>query len=289
VIGETDQTADGMSGQPTWRFDRHTQLTNPTPGVHRAELDPALRGFGGIHGGYQAAVALRAMTEAINNPAHTLRTLALTFLASCSDGPLDLLPAVERAGRTVTGASVRLQQDTTIGFGMATFGADRPGLARLDRSMPDVPPPEQCAPLGAEPVPGSDGLLIEHRPAAPPLPFAGSGQARIAVWMRLGEDRPLDALSAIVLADGAVPAFYGALDTFVPMPTIDLTIQIAALAAHTQTPAWVLGIFTNVHAATGYAVEDAELWSPNGHLVLTGRQTRRVSLPQADRNTPPGT
>ncbi len=279
--------SSGTSSSSAWLFDSHTQLTSATPGVAHAELDSSLRGFGGIHGGYQAAVAVRAMTRAVDNPAQSIRTLALTFLAPCAEGPLALHPIVERAGPTVTGASVRLQQDTTIGFGMATFGADRPGLIRLDRSMPAVPAPEECNPLGAEPVPGSGGLMIVHRPAAPPLPFAGSDQARIAVWMRFGEDRPLDAVSTIVLADGAVPALYGTLDAFLAMPTIDFTIQIADVAERAQDSPWVLGVFSNVHAAAGYAVEDAELWSPDAHLLLTGRQTRRVSLPRADRERRP--
>lgn len=272
-----------MSIDSTSPFDRHTQIFNPAPEVYGAALDATLRGFGGIHGGYQAAVALKAMIAAIDNPAQTIRTLALKFLAPCAEGHLELLTTVERAGATVTGASVRLRQGDTIGLGTATFGADRPGLTRLDRKMPDVPPPEECAPLGAEPVAGSEGLLVEHRPAAPPLPFAGSDQARIAVWMRLAEDRPIDALSAIVLADAAVPAFYGALNTFVAMPTIDLTIQIADRFDGDPSSQWVLGTFSNVHAGAGYAVEDAELWSPDGRLLLTGRQTRRVSLPRTGR------
>jgi acyl-CoA thioesterase len=143
--------------------------------------------------------------------------------------------------------------------------------------MPDVPPPERCAPLVAEPVPGSDGLLIEHRPAAAPLPLAGSADARIVVWMRLTEERPVDALAALMLADGAVPALFGALDAFVPIPTVDLSVQFADVEAASGSP-WVLGVFRHVHAGDGYTVEDGELWTPDGRLVLSARQLRRVLM-----------
>jgi hypothetical protein len=97
--------------------------------------------------------------------------------------------------------------------------------------------------------------------------------------MRLGEDRPIDAASALVLADGAVPALYGCLNAFVPIPTIELGVQFADLGAAAGSP-WVLGVFDHLRAADGYSVEDAELWTPDGRLVLSGRQLRRVLAPR---------
>jgi acyl-CoA thioesterase len=207
------------------------------------------------------------------------RSLAMTLLAPVRAGEVDVAPVAERTGRTVAAASVRLRQSgATAAVGMATFGSARSGPRRLDRRMPDVPPPERCEPLGGEPVPGSEGLPIEHRPAAAPLPLSGSDEARIVVWMRLSEDRPIDALSALVLADGAVPALYGCLDRFVPIPTVDLTVQFGELE---DVGPWALGVFDHLRAADGYTVEDAELWSRDGRLVLSGRQLRRVLAPTA--------
>jgi acyl-CoA thioesterase len=243
------------------------------------QLDASRTGFGGIHGGHLAAVALGAMASLAGGD-RPPRSLTLALLSSITGGELRVLPTIEHAGRTLTAATVRLRQNgTTAATGMAIFGAARPGPARLDRSMPNVPPPEECQPLAAKPVPGSDGLGIEHRPAAAPLPLSGSSEARIVVWMRLSEDRPIDAASALVLADGAVPALYGCLGAFVPIPTIELGVQFADIGAATSSP-WVLGVFDHLRAADGYSVEDAELWTPDGRLVLSGRQLRRVLSPR---------
>ncbi len=142
--------------------------------------------------------------------------------------------------------------------------------------MPEVEPPERCAPLGTEPVPGSGGLEIAHRPALGGLPLSGSGTASGAVWMRLADDRPVDALTAVVLADAAVPALFLALDEFTPMPTVEMVVHFADLAVAEHSP-WLLGHIENVHASDGWAIEDGELWTPRGELVLTARQLRHLT------------
>jgi acyl-CoA thioesterase len=141
--------------------------------------------------------------------------------------------------------------------------------------MPDVPPPDACAPLAAPPVPQARAAdHVEHRPARDPLPFAGADTAEILVWMRLGEDRPVDAALATFLVDSAVPALYARLDAYVAMPTVELSVHYAATQASDDP--WVLGVFRTAIAADGYASEDGELWTPAGALLVRARQLRRV-------------
>jgi acyl-CoA thioesterase len=239
------------------------------------EVPDGVAGFGGALGGYVAALALGAMAElAGDRPA---RTLTVQLLAPVRPGAVDVDPAIERTGRSLTSASARLTQDAApVAVALASFGEPRPGLERDDRLMPAVPPPEECAPLIEKPVAqASAGLLVEHRPAGGALPLSGAAEAEIRVWMRLLDDRPLDAPALAFLADSGPPALYATLTRPVPMPSAEIALHLAPeqLRAHDR---WVLAVVRNRSAASGYAVEDAELWSVDGRLLVHARQLRRV-------------
>lgn len=261
-----------------WSLDRHLALAPGPAGGLTAELDEALRGFGGgLHGGYLAAAALQAMRTQVPDESQLPLTLTTSFLRSMQPGQMTIATEILHPGRTMTATRALMSQDgSTKTSATATFGTRSDGLQRRDRVMPEVEPPERCAPLGTEPVPGSGGLEIAHRPALGGLPLSGSDEAHGAVWMRLADDRPVDALTAVVLADGALPALFLALDKFTPMPTVELVVHFVDLAAAEHSP-WLLGHIANVQASDGWAIEDGELWTPTGGLVLTARQLRHLT------------
>ena len=93
--------------------------------------------------------------------------------------------------------------------------------------------------------------------------------------MRLLEDRGVDAISATMLADAAPPALYASLTEPLPIPSTEITIHFADLAATGSSP-WVLGVFWTTYAANGYSVDDAQLWSDDRRLILQARQLRRI-------------
>lgn len=254
-------------------FDLHTAVQLDPP---QALIEPRLSGFGGAHGGYIAAIALRAMGQALADE-RAPRSLSLHLLAAIEAGTVDLEPRVERQGSSLSSTSLRIEQGgATVATALASFGQARPSVAYEGLEMPAVPAPEECSPIGEKPAPDAEvGLFVEHRPAAPPLPLSGGERAEILVWMRLLEDRPLDALSLAVLADAGPPALFGHLSAFVPMPSTEIVVHFAELEAAAASP-WVLGSFRTLRAAEGYAVEDGELWTPDGRLVLVARQQRRI-------------
>src|SRR5262249_13082630 len=117
----------------------------------------------------------------------------------------------------------------------------------------------------------------EHRAAAPPLPLTGAAAAELYVWLRMTEDRPLDALSACFLADAAPPALIATLTDFAPIPSAEIALHFAGGDVLTSASSpWLLGVFRNRDAGDGYATEDGELWTPDGELVLLSRQLRRL-------------
>lgn len=260
----------------SWRFDAHTALRDDDPAGLSAEIDPGWSGYLGAHGGYVAAIALRAAAHAVRAEDRPVRSLVTHLHAAVKDGELALDARCERAGRSLSGATVRATQGgATVATASAIFGAGGRDVRHADAPMPDVPPPEQCTPLVDVPVPQARAAdHVEHRPAREPLPLTGGDRAEILVWMRLGEPRPVDALLATFLVDSGPPALYGTLDAYVPMPTVELSIHYTA--TEPSTDPWVLGVFRSALAGDGYASEDGELWTPAGALLLRARQLRRV-------------
>jgi acyl-CoA thioesterase len=258
-------------------FDAHTAVHDEAIGAWRAEIGAELSGFGGAHGGYVTAIALRALTQIVADTRRTPRSLTVHLLAAITPGPLELHPRLDRAGSTMSSASLRIErEEATLATALASFGQARSSLEHAPAGMPDVPAPEDCRALIEKPVEQARaGLLVEHRPAAPPLPLSGGERAELLVWMRLLEERPIDALSACMLADAAPPALYGRLERYVAMPSTDITIHFADLHAARHSP-WLLGVFRTRHAGDGYATEDGELWTPDKHLLLRARQQRRI-------------
>jgi acyl-CoA thioesterase len=270
----------GMSTPETgtpWALDAHLALDGPAVGTASGDLSPDLRGFGGVHGGHVAALALQAMRRTLPNAAHEALSLSVTFARTVQPGGVEVDAGVSHTGRTLTTTTARvLQGGSAKALATASFGVRSPaGLQRRERRMPEVDPPELRAPLGTEPVPGSGGLGIAHRPASGGLPFTGQPQARGSIWMRLADDRPVDELTVAVLADGAVPALFLALTEYRPIPTVELSMHFGTLGPALRSP-WLLLALENVVAADGWAVEDGELWTPDGELVAVSRQLRHV-------------
>lgn len=253
-----------------WAFDAHTAV-NPVTGG--AEVTDELGGFLGASGGYVAALALRALENAVEDPDRRARAFTVQLLRPVEPGLLSLAAGVDRRGRSTSAASVRVvQRGEVVAQAFGTFGLTVPSLSRTDVRMPDVPPPSGCEPLGRQPVPeASMGAHVERRPAGP-LPLSGSDDAEILVWMRLGEDRPVDLRSAVFLADAAVP---GTMTEPLRMPSVEIAVHVPPAPA-VLDERWVLGVFRNGVTADGYVIEDGELWTPGGELLLQTRQLRRI-------------
>jgi acyl-CoA thioesterase len=250
------------------RFDAFTHVRDD--GV--ATIDPGVSGFLGAFGGYVVTLALRAMQQAVDGE-RLPRSLTLHLPTAAQPGPLSIATTVERAGGAMSTATARLtQHGTPVGLALGAFGEPRASLAQQDATMPDVPPPEDLAPLAERPVGGA--FPVEHRPAIG-MPLSGGDRAELGAWMRLAtETRGTDALAATFLADALAPALYGQLTEYVPLPSAEIAIHYGDTAP-SDSP-WVLAVARNRLARDGYAIEDLELWTPDARLLLVSRQLRRV-------------
>jgi acyl-CoA thioesterase len=254
-------------------FDEDTALEPAGEGVWEGAVADGWATPRGPLGGYVMALMLRAFDLAVAEPGRSARSVTMHFLRVPEVGPVRIEATVERAGRSLSTLSGRMEQDGKL-LGVAIGAYSLPWESPLlgEEAMPAVPPAEGRAPvpdLGRGTPPAfTEQLTMQHRFGE--KPFSGSDRGETGGWLGLREERPVDALTIAVLADAWFPAPWPRLRALAPAPTIDLTI-------HFRVPlplpdALLLGRFRNRVVRDGFFDEDGELWAPDGTLVAQSRQ-----------------
>ncbi|WP_205697321.1 thioesterase family protein [Conexibacter sp. SYSU D00693] len=231
----------------------------------------------GPNGGYVAAIVLRAMQDAVGDPARSPRSLTCHFLRPPQPGPATLEVTVERAGRSVSTLTARLVQDgkpMVLAIAAFSLAFASPQTWQLD-GPPDVPPPDALEPFRPRPEMPAVAHRFETRWALGGVPFSGAPDAVSGGWLRLAHDRqPLDAPLVTLLTDAWMPASFSRLSAPAMAPTIDLTVHFRAplpLAGHGPDD-HVLAIFRSRHVQDGFVEEDGELFAQDGRLIAMSRQ-----------------
>jgi len=273
------------------RFERDTQIEMLGDGTFQVEIDRGWWIVRGPNGGYIAALLLRALEAAVDDPARIPRSLTVHFTSPPAAGAAIVQTSIERAGRSLTTASARLEQDGKLrALAVAAFSTPRPGPEFDHLSMPDVPPPEACE---IAPGPGEGIISLRqryesrHALGAPPFgdttgqAVAGvgdtTGQAVAGGWIRLAEDPgPIDAALLAAYSDAWPPAIFtypGREAIAAGVPTVDLTVHFRApypAEADPRDP--VLVVFRSHYSRDGFVEEDGEIWTREGRLLVQCRQ-----------------
>jgi acyl-CoA thioesterase len=225
-------------------------------------------------GGYVMAIVLRGIQLATDDEARQPRTVTIHFLRPPDAGPVTVRAVVERAGRSLSTVSARLEQGGELmALALAALSAPRAGPVISEAPMPEVAPPSARevppeGPGGLTPPPFTGRVTMESRFGEPP--FSGADRAEVGGWMGLREPRPIDALTVAVLADAWFPAPWPRLRRLAPAPTIELTVHFRAPLPLPDS--LLLGRFRTRLIRDGFFDEDGELWAPDGTLVARSRQ-----------------
>jgi acyl-CoA thioesterase len=220
------------------------------------------------------AILMRGLMLAVDDDRRQPRSLTVYFLRPPQAGPVVVSPVVERAGRSLTTAGVRLEQEgQLLALGLAALSQPWPGRSFDEAPMPDVEPPTARdepapAPPGA-PRPAFRALLTMQQRFGAPL-FSGADRSEVGGWLGLLEERPVDPLTVLVLADAWFPAPWPRFEALVPAPTIEMTVYF-----RTPLPlpdSLLLGRFQTRAVRDGFFDESGELWAPDGTLVAQSRQ-----------------
>ena len=191
-----DAPSGGNGRQPTVAFE--------------ANIAPGWRAGRGPHGGYLAAMLLRALTAAVDDPTRSPRSLTVHYASSPEPGPARIEVSIERQGRSLSTLSARLTQEGAM---MA--------LAWRPSRFPGRPPkPTRCrCPRWRHPISElrdtprlfkgapefTEQLVMQARVGA--MPFVGADHPmEIGGWIALPQARAARPALARAVRRRLVPA-----------------------------------------------------------------------------------
>jgi acyl-CoA thioesterase len=270
-------------------FDRDTAIRRVEGGaddgaqaageaLFAADIASGWRAGRGPHGGYLAAMLLRALVASVEDPERTPRSLTIHYTRAPEPGPIEIRTIVEREGRSLSTLSARMRQaGRTTALALAAFSVPWRAPDANELPMPELGPPDEqriSTPKLFKGAPEFTRHLV-MQPRVGATPFAGSGAPmRIGGWIGLPEERPVDALSLALFCDAWFPPSFIALDSPAISPTIDLTIHFrqSIEGCDCDPAALCLGVFDTRLLHDGLFEEDGVIWAPDGMVLAQSRQ-----------------
>lgn len=265
------------------KFDRDTAVwheAESTSGmVFGAEIAPDWRAGRGPHGGYLAAMLLRALVETVADDARAPRSLTIHYARAPEHGPVQISTAIERQGRSLSTLSARMQQDgELIAIVLAAFSTSWGGPEISDVLMPEVEPPDASR-EGIKLIERGGPEFAHHIVLQPRMEgrVFGEGEQPMQIrgWIGLAEPRPIDALSLAFFSDALIPAPYLRMSEPAAVPTVDLTVHFRERlrpVADADPRELCLAQTTTGLVHDGFFIEDGLIWAADGTLLAHSRQ-----------------
>src|SRR3954449_7701660 len=127
------------------KFDRDTNVSEIDAGVFEGQVSRDWWIVFGPNGGFIAAMIVKALAAAVDDESRTARSLTIHYTAAPKEGPVRIRTTVERAGRSLTTVTARMEQDERlIALAIGAFSRERIAAIEFDEAPPpQVPPPEQ--------------------------------------------------------------------------------------------------------------------------------------------------
>src|SRR3954449_902703 len=255
------------------KFERDTSVREVDAGIFEAHVNRDWWIVFGPNGGFLAAMFVKAMAAAVDDHARMARSLTIHYTAAPAEGPVRISTTIERAGRSLTTVSARMQQgERLIALAIGAFSSTRrPAIVFSDAPAPSVPQPEEVDTVESQPDLPPFTRQWEIRPAIGVAPFnASSESARTGGWIKPLDEHPIDAALVAQLTDAWLPAGFVRLGGPDAVPTVDLTIHFRA---DLPLPAdFVLVTFETRLSAGGFVEEDGWIWARDGQLIAHSRQ-----------------
>ena len=128
-------------------FDADTALRAAGDGAWEGAVVDGWNTPRGPLGGYVMAIVMRGLELAVADPDRQACSATMHFLRAPGPGPVTVMAQVERAGRSLTSVSGRLEQDgKLLGLALAAYSKPWSGPLLDESPMPEVEPPGRATP-----------------------------------------------------------------------------------------------------------------------------------------------
>jgi acyl-CoA thioesterase len=281
VRRRSPQSSDGSTGGNDGASE--TLATATTTALFDADVSPDWRAGRGPHGGYLAAMLLRALTETVADTERAPRSLTIHYARAPEPGPVEIHTAIERAGRSLSTLSARMEQDGRLmALALAAFSVPWRAPEISELPLPDVEPaqPREEQPRPPHPLAPPFARHMEFQPRMGTRPFKGAhAPMEIGGWLALAEARPLDALALAFFSDALFSPPFIRFDEPAVTPTIDLTIHFRAHLPSEPDRGSAEHCFARFHSTVvheGFFEEDGVIWAADGTVLVHSRQLALV-------------
>jgi acyl-CoA thioesterase len=237
-----------------------------------ATVQPGWDIGGNANGGYLLAIVGRAMSMVTGRPP---LTVTAHYLAPAPAGPCHVDVSLVRNGRrTATATASLVQGGREILRVLGTFADQVDGGPKLVTGVPpDLPPYAECVRATAPdvaPFPAlNEQLAVRLRPGDGDFRQGRpTGVAEIAGWFAFADERPVDAIGLLFVADAFAPALFNTGLPVAWVPTLELTVHVRGVPAAGPLQC----VFRSRFIHGGLLEEDGEVWDATGRLVAQSRQ-----------------
>jgi acyl-CoA thioesterase len=229
-----------------------------------------------LYGGLSAALCLAGAQRAFAD-LPPLRSAQFAFVGPAS-GQLKIRPTLLRKGKSTVFAGVDLIGDA----GLATratfcFGAARPSaFAHMGTAPRHAKPPADCLDFFHLAPPSLQFLQhIEGRHVSGALPFSGSDDPQMLLWLRHRETQVPSVVSLLALADAPPPAAATMADKPAIVSTMTWSIDMLTDVVTTDDR-WFLLHNAAEQISGGYSSQVMTIWNAAGQPVMASRQNVAV-------------
>jgi acyl-coenzyme A thioesterase PaaI-like protein len=262
-------------------FSAVTTVTPREPGHFEAEIDPRWTMAGKPNGGYLLAILGRAATQ-LSVHGHVIAASA-HYLSPPEPGPVQIVTALLRSGRSASQVHARLEQDgrACVEALITASHLDQDTASYWDLGLPERSRSdyEDCSRLTPRLPNGGRVSIMEQVEVRLDPDSRGfttgrpSGRGELRGWLALPGGEAFDPASLLFAVDSFPPATFD-IELSGWVPTLEMTVYVRALPA--PGPVRVLQRASLIDA--GRVDESCFVWDMSGRLVAQGTQLAGVRL-----------